>query len=231
MRVTTISICLGLLAGCGDKDAAGDSGTVAGTDDTGEGAEDTDWPEDQNCPDGTPEEYELIWDCSMNTCDSRDDIIVYKLAWGASTETGIEVTEQFWVFDEDKDWCVDEFELVGEPETEWNVDTFNCTTCEQIWRVERTHTVQDCGYGWTSTLNDKGNDSGVFNAVIMFDTHNSFGDRNPDDASLVYMVNFDSDWDDWDKGRSEWARGTNSPTSSEDGPPEDVSWVSSGACY
>ena len=215
----------------GDKGALTDSGATDDTAAAGVGVEG--WPEGQNCPDDVPEDVASLWDCQLNTCDDKYDSIYYILGFGESTAEGIVLTEQFWVFTRDRGWYVDTFEIVGElPDDGTNVSTFNCDSCEEIWKYQRTYTDSETGYGWTRTFNDKGNELGVFNGYMMLDTHTAFGDRNPDDAALVYAVHFDSDWDDWDKGRSEWGRGTATPTSAEDGPPETYRYRSpSGSCF
>ncbi len=216
-----------------DKGQSTDSGAAA--DDSG-AAEDggvEGWPAGQNCPDDVPEEVAGLWDCELNSCETKDDVIVYKLGTGTSTAETISLTEEFWVFNRDREWYVDTFTIEGElPDDGTNVSTFNCDSCEEIWQYQRVLTESQTGYGWTNTLNDKGNESGKFNGYMMFDTHTAFGDRNPDDAALVYAVHFDSDWDDWSKGRSEWGRGTATPTGSEDAPPEEYWYRSpSGSCF
>lgn len=227
-------VLAGTLACTGSEQGAPASDSGALADDTGEVDEGVPgWPAGQNCPDDVPEEVALLWDCQANGCDDDEDTIYYRLGYGESTGDTLTLTEEFWVFNRDREWWVDSFLVEGSPpEDSTNVSSFDCDSCEEIWKYQRTWIESQTGYGWTRTFNDKDNERGVFNGYMMFDTHTAFGDRNPEDAALVYAVHFDSDWDDWDKGRSEWGRGTASPTSEADGPPETYWYKSpSGSCF
>ncbi len=87
----------------------------------------------------------------------------------------------------------------------------------------------NCGVIWGGVFfgRDGSSEEPPYDGFLMFDTHNAFGGRNEDNAMLVigapifggsYYPNVD------------YARGTASPTSAEDGPPSDYVYVNQGAC-
>ena len=230
-RALSLSAFAVACSGDDKGEALTDSGAPAG--DTSALASGVDgWPADQNCPDGVPEAVAALWDCQLNSCSDDSDTITYRLGYGTSTADSLSLTEEFWTFHRDREFTVDSFSIEGTlPDDGTNVSTFSCDSCEEIWKYKRTEVSNESGSWYSYTFNDKNNDSGVYNGYMMFDTHSAFGDRNPDDAALIYAVHFNSSWSDWDKGRSEWGRGTSTPTGSEDAPPEEYWYRSpSGSC-
>ena len=180
------------------------------------------------CPDEVPEAYRDLWDCSATSCDGGP--MVYHTATGTSDDAGaITVTEQWFVFDSREDYCVETFEITGQASS-YDPATFKCSQCEEIYEITwEMSSGNACGLIWGKVfIDDKDNTDGPFSGYVMFDTHNSFGDRNPDDAMLVISAPVDGNhyYPDFNYGR-----GTASPTSGVDGPPESYDWVSNGACW
>lgn len=221
---------LALLLACGDKSEAGDDGATSG-DDTGATTDGSDGSDgdgsDAPCPAEVPEEYQYIWDCKANSCDGN--AIMYHRGYGTSEADGtVAFTEDWYIFNPDGSYCVDSFEIAGDS-VDVDPSTFNCASCEEIYEVRWEMTSGNaCGLIWgVLFVDDDSIEDGPFNGYLMFDTHTAFGDRNPEDAALVYsaMVNGRYYFPD-----NNYGRGTATPTSSADTIPEDYEWTSAGIC-
>jgi hypothetical protein len=175
------------------------------------------------CPDSVPEEFRYVWDCASDTCGGS---MVYRNATGESNADGtITISEDWFVFD-GAEPCIDHFEITGVI-TEINPEAFNCATCEEVFEVEWDLTSATCGWNWKTTFADQ--EEPPYYGFILFDTHNSFGQRNPDDAMRVIGVPVN----DSGGGQllSEYGRGTATPTTEQDSYPEVYAWSNSGDCY
>ncbi len=229
-----------LLACSGDDKGETDSG---GGDDGGSGEVDDPLWDGEKCPDEVPDGYEDLWSCRSG-CGG--DEVMYHQAVGESFEDGsFAVTESFFFFDPSReesdeeplethemDWCFDTFEITGTP-SEYTVDTFNCTTCETIYDVKWDMTTDNqCLLLWGSLFfgKDYRDKEPPYNGVILMDTHNSFGDRNPDDAMIVYGYPIAGS-NYYDVHNGDYGRGTATPTSETDGPPEAYEWASGSVCF
>lgn len=209
--------------GGGDEDDGDDSGTTGGDEGGDEGS--GSGGGEGGCPDEVPEQYRTIWDCDAATCDGA---MLYRYGVGASTSDSVEVEEQWFLFNGPGDWCMDEFTVAGDW-SDLDPTTFNCSECEETYEVEWEHTGTDCGVIWGGVFfgRDGSDEAGPYDGFLMFDTHNAFGGRNEDNGMLVigapvlggsYYPNVD------------YARGTATPTGSDDAPPEDYVYVNSGSC-
>jgi len=221
-------MALVLTLGCaGDGTGDGD----AGGDDTGTGSDDGGGMSSA-CPDEVPDDYIYIWNCAATGCE--DGRQVYHHGVGASEPDGsFSVTEdwyQFW--DGGASHCIETFEITGSLSS-LDGEQLNCSGCEVLYSVEWTMlTNNNCGLNWGSVfegLEDESNLVGPFEGYMMLDTHNAFGGRNEDNGMLVFsaiLVGSNSYLLD-----SSYGRGTATPTSGEDGPPEAYAWASTGACW
>jgi len=229
MRLAVL-ISLGLVVSCsskGDDDDDDDDDASAEGDDTGGSIfPDDSGSSDDGCPDEVPEEYQYLWDCENNSCDGY---LVYHHAVGESTESDITAVEEWFVFSGGGEWCKDTFEITGDV-SQINPETYSCSQCEEIFEVNWTLTESNCGWSWGTTFNDEDNDNQKYYGFLMFDTHNAFGDRNPDDAMLVIGAPVNLSKSTYSL-LSDYARGTATPTGSNDGPPEDYVWANTGTCY
>lgn len=233
-----LSACAGSSSRDHDRDGGDpwettpDSGTTNSgtTDDTGSTTGGTTtWT--GNCPSDVPAEYRDSWDCQASTCGDGG-VMLYHAGVGASDAgMSLDVLETWYLFWQEggsPTHCTDSLQISGE-ESSYSPDTFECDSCELIFDVSWTvQSDNGCGIPWGSLfIDDPGDTSGPFQGVIMLDTHTAFGDRNADDAVIVYGAAFDESYYYKD---NDYGRGTATPTSAADGPPEDYSWASSGGC-
>ena len=177
------------------------------------------------CPSEVPEDYQFLWDCdNAEGCSGK----VYRYATGVSTSNGsLTAEEQWFVFEGPGAYCVDRFEISGQAST-YDPTTFNCSQCEEIYEVTWRLVDSQCGWNWSSTFADQESDEQVYRGYLMFDTHDAFGNRNPDNAMLV--IGAPTNGGSY-APMPDYGRGTATPTGSEDGPPEDYEWASGGDCY
>ncbi|HCH63215.1 MAG TPA: hypothetical protein DFR83_10450, partial [Deltaproteobacteria bacterium] len=179
--------------------------------------------ETSDCPESVPAEYRDTWDCTASTCPGGT--IVYHYGSGSSDSTDqISVTEKWYLFSESSS-CMDVWDLSGE-RSPIDPTTFGAPGAETVWEVEWTlQTGNACGVAWGG-LFAPGFEGleGPFSGFIQLDTHSELDNsRNEDNAVLVSA-------DVLDDGRLvhnvNFARGTATPMSTEDGPPERYEWVS-----
>ncbi|MBM76698.1 MAG: hypothetical protein CMK59_14925 [Proteobacteria bacterium] len=177
--------------------------------------------DDGACPETVPEEYRYIWDCANDSCGGA---MVYRNAVGESLADGsISVVEDWFVFDGETP-CVDRFEITGAI-TDINPEVFNCSTCEEVFEIQWNLVDATCGWNWKTSFADQ--EEPPYNGYLLLDTHNSFGQRNPDDAMRVLAAPINNQ----NQYQILESRGTATPTSEQDGYPEDYAWSSSGDCY
>ncbi len=230
VSVWSYALLMGLASCAGDKEEADDP-TDSGSP-TDSGAASDLW-DGANCPPEVPEEYQMLWDCKASQCGG-DDILYHRATGTSDADGNFDVVEQWFIFrpsGDDVDYCVEDFALTGDTSA-YSVDTFNCVTCEEIYDITwDMETDNNCGLKWGSLFfGEDGEDwDPPYNGVMLFDTHNSFGDRNPDDAMLVYGYPIRGN-SYYDVHAGDYGRGTASPTSDADGPPETYEWSSSGIC-
>jgi hypothetical protein len=231
LAMISVSTMLVLATGCGgskDDDDDDDTGTDGddGGDDGDDGGDDGDDGGGGGCPDSVPEQYRYIWDCDAETCDGS---MLYRYGVGASDADGdMVITEQWFMFNGPGDFCVDTFELEGET-SPIDPTTFNCSQCEETYEVEWNHTGTECGVIWGGIFfgQDGQGEEAPYEGFMMYDTHTAFGDRNPDNAMLVIAAPvLGSTY----YPQSNYARGTATPSTSEDAPPEDYVYVNAGSC-
>ena len=176
------------------------------------------------CPDEVPEQYRNIWDCAAVSCPGGS--ILYHYATGESTAgdpEGFEVTEQWFMFSS-SDWCTDTFEIVGE-RSPLDPSTFDCSSCETTWELAWNLTSgNQCSLMWGSVFHpDSTSAEGPFDGFMMLETHNSFGDRNPDGNMLVITAMIEGSTR---QNNADYGRGYALPLDSEvDAPPESYEWV------
>jgi hypothetical protein len=216
-----------LALGCaaGDKDGGDGPG-----DDTGGGGDDGGMS--STCPDEVPDAYIYTWNCAATGCEGGRQ--VYHHGLGASEPDGsFSVTEDWFMFwDGGDSHCIETFEITGTL-SGLDGEQLNCSGCEVLYEAEWTMlTNNECGLNWGSVfqdLDDESNLVGPFEGYVMLDTHNAFGGRNEDNGMLVFSaINVSGNSYLLD---SSYGRGTATPTSEEDGPPEDYAWASTGACW
>jgi hypothetical protein len=231
MRSSDLLMGLSLLvAGCTDEKASDEDDSPGSLfeDDTAEPTE-----SDSACPPEVPEEYQYLWDCEANSCDGS---LVYHRGVGSSTaDGGFSVTEQWFVFDGNSS-CIDTFEIVGSA-SDYNPSNFNCSNCEEIFEIHWNLVESQCNWNWSSTFADQESEEQSYYGFLMFDTHNAFGDRNPDDAVLVLgaPVNGGSYAPFGDYGRGTAVPVGDGVDINGDGGtdfyPADLEWANSGSCY
>ena len=219
MRVMMLGL-YALSAGCAEKDK------IAGSDDTG-----TPGLPQSSCPDDVPEAYKYLWDCEAETCDGER--ARYHYGEGSSTGSGdLSATERwFWFWNDDDgvlSSCTDTFTITGESGT---VDSSDdpCAGCELSWAVTWELTEDNCSIDYERTFNNRDLDEQIYDGYLLFDTHKTLGDeRNDNDAMLVVALFNESGTSTYAQSIN-YARGTATPTSSADAPPEDYVWANTGA--
>ena len=232
-RQTLLLFSLLAATACGgdDKGETDDTGAAAGGDD---GTADTLW-DGNNCPDEVPEEYRNLWSCKTG-CDG--DQVLYHWGVGSSDEDGNITVEEKWFFfdprsDGDVDWCVDTFEITGKVSTDYSVSTFNCDSCESIFEITWDMTSGNaCSLQWGYLFfgKDFKEKDPPYSGYMLMDTHNSFGDRNPDGNMIVYGYPIAGN-NYFDIHQGDYGRGTALPTSDVDSIPEDYEWTSQPVCF
>ena len=82
--------------------------------------------------------------------------------------------------------CIESFTINGRA-SDYDPETFKCSTCEEIYEVTWDMVSGNtCNFLWGYTfIGNKDIADGPFDGFLMFDTHNSFGTRNEDNAALV----------------------------------------------
>jgi hypothetical protein len=224
-------VAIPLLAACGGEKgeeggAAGGSDTAAdGASDGGDGGGDG---SSSGCPDEVPEQYRNVWDCDVNTCDGT---LFYHIGSGTSTADGqITLTEQWFMFTGPGEWCTDTFEMTGTL-SDYDPATFNCSECEEVWQIRYELTTgNSCSLIWGSLFyGDDGKEleEGPERGFMLFETHNAFGSRNEDNGMLVISAPILGDYYYPDIN---YGRGTATPSTDTDGPPQDYEWVSGAVC-
>ena len=226
----SLTLPLVLLPACLEDKGEGDSGG-AGDGAATTPAETATWGNDSPCPADVPEEYQYLWDCHANQCDEGDRVLYHWGSGSSQANMDLDIDEKwfmFWTEDDVAQYCVDTFHIEGE-ESKYDVGTFECDGCELIFDVSWTlDSDNDCSTVWGSLfIDDKDEDDGPFNGVLLMDTHNAFGGRNEDNAMLVYSAPFNDNYYYKDLN---YGRGTAWPSTEVDGPPEDYNWVSSAQC-
>ncbi len=226
-------ILCALLAACSggksDDATGGSAGDTGGGDDTASGGDGGATSGD--CPDAVPEEYRNIWDCDASACD--DGVVLYHVAAASSTADDPPLfsgEEQFFIFEDSGDWCVDTFSLEGEYSA-YDPATFGCSECEEIYQVEMTLTSgNDCGLMWGSLITGDKDDDGPWTGFFMFETHNEINDeRNEDNKMYVVATMYNASEDAWSIDAN-YGNGYALPTSEVDGPPQDYTWASNANC-
>lgn len=232
MTRSCLLLAIPLLAlACGDKDDAGDTGASTGDEGGEDGTEDELW-DGANCPPEVPEAYRDLWACKTG-CDG--DTVLYHYGKGSSDEDGNITVEEKWFFFEPSgdsvDWCFDTFDITGGPTT-YDVATFNCDSCETIFEIKWDMTTDNqCSLLWGYLFfgKDHKEEDPPYNGYMLMDTHNSFGDRNPDGNMIVYGYPV-LGGSYYDVHSGDYGRGTALPTSEVDGPPEEYEWASQPVC-
>ncbi len=236
MNKNTWILCL-ILVGCGDgkEDDTDDGNSVfSETTDSGEIASDSD------CPSDVPEQYQYSWDCLASSCPGG--WLMYRNGIGESTADGrLAVEEKYYIFTTTQS-CVDTFSVAG-IHSDYNPSNFNCSNCEEIFEIYWQLTDSQCkdtmGWTWKSTFGDQESATDEYYGYLMFDTHNAFGDRNPENNILAIGAAVDSAEGSYSP-MMDYARGSATPT--EDGVdmdgdggidfyPSAFDWVNSGVCY
>jgi hypothetical protein len=187
--------------------------------------QDTALDDEAGCPPEVPTDYQYLWDCENSEgCSAK----VYRYATGLSTSDGtLTASEQWFVFEGPGLYCIDKFEINGTA-SDYDPTTFNCSQCEEIYQVTWRLVDGQCGWNWSSTFADQESAEQVYQGYIMFDTHDAFGNRNPDNAMLV--IGAPTNGNGY-APMPDYGRGTAIPSGSDDGPPEDYEWASNGDCY
>lgn len=197
-----------------------------GTDDTQDSLIDTGDDDLGGCPSEVPAAYEFLWDCENSEgCSGK----VYRYGVGESTAEGEFIAQEQWfVFEGPGLYCIDTFDIRGTASS-YDPTTFNCSQCEEIYEVTWRLVDAQCNWNWSSTFADQESSEQIYQGYFMFDTHDAFGNRNPDNAMLV--IGAPTNGNGY-APMPDYGRGIASPQdSSIDGPPEDYEWASSGDCY
>jgi hypothetical protein len=209
----------------GDASTGGDDTSGSDTGSSSSGA---------NCPDYVPETYQYLWDCKAAACDAGE-YALYNHGQGSSTEDG-EITveeKRYWFHATESNNCIDTFTIVGETGT-INAKNDPCSTCEESWEVTWELTDRQCNILYVNSFNhedvDMDADEQIYPGYLMFDTHMTMTEkRNEDDEMLVIGLHLNETATTYMQD-NDYGRGTATPTGSEDGPPEDYDWVSTGSC-
>ena len=127
--------------------------------------------------------------------------------------------------------CIESFTINGRA-SDYDPETFKCSTCEEIYEVTWDMVSGNtCNFLWGYTfIGNKDIADGPFDGFLMFDTHNSFGTRNEDNAALVVSAMLNTNATSYYQDR-DYGKGTAAATTSVDGPPENYDWVNTGACW
>jgi len=192
------------------------------------GVSDSDASGTHSCPDHVPEEYAWLWDCTASTCDGGR--AVYHLGIGSSTASGAFTMEEkwYWFWDDGEESCTDTFSIVGERSSNPFADSSSdpCSYCEEVYAVEWELTTSECSVGYESMFDNEDVDEELYDGYLMMDTHTTLTEeRNEDDAVAVIALYRDQSTSGTYGGDYSYANGTATPSSSEDGPPEDYEWV------
>jgi len=233
MRPLPLLPLLVLLVACagGKSSATDDTGASPddGADGGADGADGADGGDggDGPCPPEVPAAYQYLWDCEALSCEGAPKL--YRAAAGSSTADGdIAVEEQWFIFFGPGDYCTDTFTIAGSS-SPIDPSTFNCSECEETFEVTwELATPNNCGLIWGSLfIDDDEVVEGPFDGFLMFDTHSPLSGRNPDNAMLTVAAPYDGTYVYPDPN---WARGTATPSTAVDGPPEDYVYANQGVC-